>query len=153
MQDLDNSQKNHMADSDSATTSSADEGDCLSNHPASPETRPAQDEMLAAEDEVSSTLPPQGVDPQGNSPTSHFSESPIKRNSLVSRGQDAAAGLSWTLRRQGPAVFSTHHKVNAMQGFKGVILCRTLLHHIHGWLISLGIAYTAPLSTASAVME
>ena len=69
----------HMEDSDSATTSSADEGDCLSNHPASPETRPAQDEMLAAEDEVSSTLPPQGVDPQGNSPTSHFSESPIKR--------------------------------------------------------------------------
>ena len=68
-----------MEDSDSATTSSADEGDCLSNHPASPETRPAQDEMLAAEDEVSSTLPPQGVDPQGNSPTSHFSESPIKR--------------------------------------------------------------------------
>ena len=63
----------HMKDGDSA------EGDCLSNHPASPETRPAQDEMLAAEDKVSSKLPPQGVDPQGNSPTSHFSESPIKR--------------------------------------------------------------------------
>ena len=78
----------HMEDSDSATTSSADEGDCLSNHPASPETRPAQDEMLAAEDEVSSTLPPQGVDPQGNSPTSHFSESPIKRRP----GSKASAG-------------------------------------------------------------
>ena len=78
----------HMEDSDSATTSSADEGDCLSNHPASPETRPAQDEMLAAEDEVSSTLSPQGVDPQGNSPTSHFSESPIKRRP----GSKASAG-------------------------------------------------------------
>ena len=33
----------HMEDGDSATTSSADESDCLSNHPASPETRPAQD--------------------------------------------------------------------------------------------------------------
>ena len=77
-----------MEDGDSATTSSADEGDCLSNHPASPETRSAQDEMLAAEDEVSSTLPPQGVDPQGNSPTSHFSESPIKRRP----GSKASAG-------------------------------------------------------------
>ena len=78
----------HMEDSDSATTSSADDGDCLSNHPASPETRPAQDEMLAAEDEVSSTLPPQGVDPQGDSPTSHSSESPIKRRP----GSKASAG-------------------------------------------------------------
>ena len=77
-----------MEDSDSATISSADEGDCLSNHPASPETRPAQDEMLAAEDEVSSTLPPQGVDPQGDSPTSHSSESPIKRRP----GSKASAG-------------------------------------------------------------
>ena len=77
-----------VEDSDSATTSSADEGDCLSNHPASPETRPAQDEMLAAEDEVSRTLPLQGVDPQGNSPTSHFSESPIKRRP----GSKASAG-------------------------------------------------------------
>ena len=77
-----------MEDSDSATTSSADEGDCLSNHPASSETRPAQDEMLAAEDEVSSTLPPQGVDPQGDSSTSHSSESPIKRRP----GSKASAG-------------------------------------------------------------
>ena len=77
-----------MEDSDSATTSSAEEGDCLSNHLASPETRPAQDEMLAAEDEVSSTLPPQGVDPQGDSPTSHSSESPIKRRP----GSKASAG-------------------------------------------------------------
>ena len=58
----------HMEDSDSATTSSADEGDCLGNPPASSETRPAQDEMLAAEDEVSSTLPPQGVDPKVTAP-------------------------------------------------------------------------------------
>ena len=65
-----------MEDSDSATTSSADESDCLSHHPAFPETRPAQDETLA-EDEVSSTLPPQGVDPQGNSPTSLSSESGV----------------------------------------------------------------------------
>ena len=78
----------HMEDGDSATTSSADESDCLSNHPASPETRPAQDEMLVAENEVSRTLPPQGVDPQGNSPTSHFSESPIKRRP----GSKASAG-------------------------------------------------------------
>ena len=31
-----------MEDNDSATTSSEDEGDCLSNHPASPETGPAR---------------------------------------------------------------------------------------------------------------
>ena len=78
----------HMEDSDSATTSFADEGDCLSNHPASPETRPAQDEPPAAEDEASSTLPPQGTDPQGDSPASHFSESPIKRRP----GSKASAG-------------------------------------------------------------
>ena len=78
----------HMEDGDSATTSSADEGDCLSNRPASPEARPAQDEMLAAEDEARSTLPAQGVDPQGSSPASHFSESPIKRRP----GSKASAG-------------------------------------------------------------
>ena len=44
-----------------------------------PPPKPAQDELLAAEDEASSTLPPQGIDPQGDSPTSHSSESPIKR--------------------------------------------------------------------------
>ena len=47
-----------------------------------------QDEMLAAEDEARSTLPAQGVDPQGSSPTSHFSESPIKRRP----GSKASAG-------------------------------------------------------------
>ena len=78
----------HMEDGDSATTSSADEGDCLSNRPAPPEACPAQDEMLAAEDEARSTLPPQGVDPQGSSPTSHSSESPIKRRP----GSKASAG-------------------------------------------------------------
>ena len=62
--------------------------DCLSNHPASPETRPAQDELPAAEDDASSTLPPQGIDPQGDSPASHFSESPIKRRP----GSKASAG-------------------------------------------------------------
>ena len=77
-----------MEDGDSATTSSADEGDCLSNRPAPPEACPAQDEMLAAEDEARSMLPPQGVDPQGSSPTSHFSESPIKRRP----GSKASAG-------------------------------------------------------------
>ena len=77
-----------MEDGDSATTSSADEGDCLSNRPAPPEACPAQDEMLAAEDETRSMLPPQGVDPQGSSPTSHSSESPIKRRP----GSKASAG-------------------------------------------------------------
>ena len=77
-----------MEDGDSATTSSADEGDCLSNRPAPPEACPAQDEMLAAEDEARSMLPPQGVDLQGSSSTSHFSESPIKRRP----GSKASAG-------------------------------------------------------------
>ena len=44
----------HMEDGDSATTSSADKGDCLSNRPAPSEACPAQDEMLAAEDEARS---------------------------------------------------------------------------------------------------
>ena len=77
-----------MEDGDSATTSSADEDDCLSNRPAPPEACPAQDEMLEAEDDARSMLPPQGVEPQGSSPTSHFSESPIKRRP----GSKASAG-------------------------------------------------------------
>ena len=48
-----------MKDDDSANTSSADEDDCLSNRPAPPEACPAQDEMLEAEDEARSALPPQ----------------------------------------------------------------------------------------------
>ena len=50
----------HMEAGDSAATSSADEGDCLGNRPAPP----AQDEMLAAEDEERSMLPPQGGPPR-----------------------------------------------------------------------------------------
>ena len=70
----------HMADDASASTSSAEEeGDCLSNRPALPEACPAQDEMLEAEDDAGSELPPQDVDPPSSSPTSHSSESPIKR--------------------------------------------------------------------------
>ena len=70
----------HMADEASASTSSAEEeGDCLSNRPALPNSCPAQDEMLEAEDDAGSELPPQDVDPPSSSPTSHSSESPIKR--------------------------------------------------------------------------
>ena len=54
----------HMEDDDSANTSSAEEeGDCLSNRPALPDACPAQDEMLEAEDDARSELPPQDVDP------------------------------------------------------------------------------------------
>ena len=66
-----------MEDDDSANTSSADEDDCLSNRPAPLEACPAQDEMLEAEDDARSMLPPQDVEPPSSSPTSHFSESPI----------------------------------------------------------------------------
>ena len=70
----------HMADDASASTSSAEEeGDCLSNRPAPPDACPAQDEILEAEDDAGSELPPQDVDPPSSSPTSHSSESPIKR--------------------------------------------------------------------------
>ena len=87
----------------SATTSSDDEGDCLSNHPASPKARPAQDDMLEAEDAVSSAQPPQGVDLQDDSPTSHFSESPIKRRP----GSKASAGRAQSKKlRQSPAPVS-----------------------------------------------
>ena len=79
----------HMEDDDSANTSSAEEeGDCLSNRPALPDACPAQDEMLEAEDDARSELPPQDVDPPSSSPTSHSSESPIKRRP----GSKASAG-------------------------------------------------------------
>ena len=68
-----------MEDDDSANISSAEEGDCLGNRPALPDACPAQDEMLEAEDDARSELPPQDVDLPSSSPTSHFSESPIKR--------------------------------------------------------------------------
>ena len=78
----------HMEDDDSANTSSADEDDCLSNRPAPPEAYPAHDEMLEAEDEARSMLPPQNGEPPSSSPTSHSSESPIKRRP----GSKASAG-------------------------------------------------------------
>ena len=78
----------HMEEDDSANTSSAEEDDCLSNRPALPDACPAQDEMLEAEDDARSELPPQDVDPPSSSPTSHFSESPIKRRP----GSKASAG-------------------------------------------------------------
>ena len=78
----------HMEDDDSANTSSADEDDCLSNRPTPPEAYPAHDEMLEAEDEARSMLLPQNGEPPSSSPTSHSSESPIKRRP----GSKASAG-------------------------------------------------------------
>ena len=69
----------HMEDDDSASSSSAEAGDCLSNRPVLPDACPAQDDMLAADDDARSALPPQDVDPPSDSPISHSSESPIKR--------------------------------------------------------------------------
>ena len=71
-----------------ANTSSADEDDCLSNHPAPPEAYPAHDEMPEAEEEARSTLLPQNGESPSSSPTSHSSESPIKRRP----GSKASAG-------------------------------------------------------------
>ena len=78
----------HMEDDDSANISSAEEGDCLSNRPALPDACPAQDEMLEADGDARSELPPQDVDPPSSSPTSHSSESPVKRRP----GSKASAG-------------------------------------------------------------
>ena len=77
-----------MEDKEDDATSSEEEGDCLSNHPASSNTRPANEEMLEEDGEESSALPPQGVDPQEESSPSHSSESPIKRRP----GTKAGAG-------------------------------------------------------------
>ena len=58
-----------MADDASASTSSVEEeGDCLSNRPAFPDACPTRDEMLDAEDDAGSVLPPQDVDPPSSSP-------------------------------------------------------------------------------------
>ena len=94
----------HMADDASASTSSADEeGDCLSNRPASPDACPARAEMLGAEDDAGSVLPPQDVDPPSSSPTSQSSqssESPIKRRP----GSKASAGRAQSKKlRKSPA--------------------------------------------------
>ena len=57
-----------MEDKDGDATSSDEAGDCLSNRPASSNTRPANEEMLEENGEENSALPPQGVDPQDESP-------------------------------------------------------------------------------------
>ena len=90
-----------MADDASASTSSAEEeGDCLSNRPAFPDACPARDEMLDAEDDAESALPPQDVDPPSSSPTSQSSESPIKRRP----GSKASAGRAQSKKlRKSPA--------------------------------------------------
>ena len=90
-----------MADDASASTSSAEEeGDCLSNRPAFPDACPARDEMLDAEDDAGSVLPPQDVDPPSSSPTSQSSESPIKRRP----GSKASAGRAQSKKlRKSPA--------------------------------------------------
>ena len=69
----------HMDDTESASSSSTEAGDCLSNHPASPVARPAQEDMRAAGDDARSAIPPQDENLPSDSPGSHFSESPIKR--------------------------------------------------------------------------
>ena len=69
----------HMEDTDSASSSSTEAGDCLSNRPATPVARPAQEDMRAAGDDARSAIPPQNVNHLSDSPGSHFSESPIKR--------------------------------------------------------------------------
>ena len=91
----------HMADDAGASTSSAEEeGDCLSNRPAFPDASPERDEMLDAEDDAGSVLPPQEVDPQSSSPTSQSSESPIKRRP----GSKASAGRAQSKKlRKSPA--------------------------------------------------
>ena len=91
----------HMVDDASATTSSVEEeGDCLSNRPASPDAGPTSDEMLDAEDDAGSLLPPQDVDPPNSSPTSQSSESPIKRRP----GSKASAGRAQSKKlRKSPA--------------------------------------------------
>ena len=90
-----------MADDASASTSSVEEeGDCLSNRPAFLDASPERDEMLDAEDDAGSVLPPQEVDPQSSSPTSQSSESPIKRRP----GSKANAGRAHSKKsRKSPA--------------------------------------------------
>ena len=69
----------HMEADDSGSSSSTEEGDCLSNRPVFPDACPAQEDMPEADNDARSELPPQHVDPPSSSPTSHSSESPIKR--------------------------------------------------------------------------
>ena len=69
----------HMEDTDSASSSSTEAGDCLSNRPVSPVPRPEQVDRRAAGDDARRVIPPQNVNHPSDSPGSHFSESPIKR--------------------------------------------------------------------------
>ena len=86
----------HMADDAGASSSAEEEGDCLW---AFPGACPARDEMLDAEDDAGSVLPPQDVDPPSSSPTSQ-SESPIKRRP----GSKASAGRAQSKKvRKSPA--------------------------------------------------
>ena len=77
-----------MEDKDGDATLSDEAGDCLSNRPASSNTRPANNDTLEENGEETSALPPHGADPQDESSPSHSSESPIKRRP----GTKASAG-------------------------------------------------------------
>ena len=68
-----------MGDKEGEANPVEEAGDCLSNRPASSSSRPADHEMLEENGEGCRAIPPQGVDPQEDSPPSHSSESPIKR--------------------------------------------------------------------------
>ena len=82
-------------DKDGDANPSDEAGDCLSNRPASSNTRPVSNDMLKENGEDISAMPPQGVDPQDDSSPSH-SESPIKRR----QGTKASAGR---VLSQGPS--------------------------------------------------
>ena len=77
-----------MGDKEGEANPGEEAGDCLSNRPASSSSRPADTEMLEENGEGCRAIPPQGVDPQEDSPLSHSSESPIKRRP----GPKASAG-------------------------------------------------------------
>ena len=68
-----------IEDNDSASSSSTEAGDCLSNRPVPSVACPAQENMRAEGDDARSALPLQNVDHPSDSPRSHSSESPIKR--------------------------------------------------------------------------
>ena len=68
-----------IEDNDSASSSSTEAGDCLSNRPVPSVACPAQENMRAEGDDARSVLPLQNVDHPSDSPRSHSSESPIKR--------------------------------------------------------------------------
>ena len=133
----------HMEDDDSASSSSAEEGDCLSNRPALPDACPAQDDMLEADDDARSELPPQDVDPPSGSPTSHSSESPIKRrpgskaNAGRAQPKKLRKSFASTSRQplgsipeheQPPATLADLASRNAQR--QEAPVCRNLRHHL-----------------------